>query len=176
MSAHMMPNELCFVPCQPTSQVSRTSLRERPAVASAGRNLETMPRDRSLPGSPARLRGMQAHVENAETRPTGTREPLARHGAGLLSVRYRCDEDTREHLKTVELVIRRRSRHADQPVRELGTCAGPSSSRIGLRERALQRRVQSARGWWDPGRKVWYLERDAAERLDLLHRVVGGGV
>jgi hypothetical protein len=35
--------------------------------------------------------------------------------------------------------------------------------------------VKSAGGRWDPLRQVWILRRDVAERLDLLHRVVGGG-
>ncbi len=48
--------------------------------------------------------------------------------------------------------------------------------RIAWREKELQRRVKSAGGRWDPHRQVWILRRDVAERLDLLDRVVGGGV
>ncbi|MEE8526923.1 MAG: hypothetical protein V3T72_23560 [Thermoanaerobaculia bacterium] len=47
--------------------------------------------------------------------------------------------------------------------------------RIGWRERDLRWRVKSAGGQWDPGRRVRMLRRDMAKRLDLLHRVVGGG-
>ncbi len=111
----------------------------------------------------------------------GTKELLARHGASLLCVRYRYDEDTRERLKTVELVVKRRppereadnagARKYDGPVTETRRVA----LRIGLRERELQRRVKSAGGRWDPAGRVWFLERDVAERLDLLHRIVGGG-
>ncbi|MCP3959621.1 MAG: hypothetical protein GY719_17365 [bacterium] len=114
----------------------------------------------------------------------GTRDLAARHGASLVCVRYRYDEDTREHLKTVELVVRRRSRE-----RELERAASAAVNsraavaadrrvalRIGLRERDLQWRVKSAGGRWDPVRRVWILKRNVAERLDLLHRVVGGGV
>ncbi len=108
---------------------------------------------------------------------------MARHGASLLCVRYRDDEDTREHLKTVELVVqrRRREREADSPgPRKLGGQAAVAATRrvalrIGWRERDLRWRVKSAGGWWDPVRRVWILKRDVAERLDLLHRVVGGG-
>ncbi len=39
----------------------------------------------------------------------------------------------------------------------------------------LQQRVKSAGGQWDPGRRVWIVRRDAAEGLDLLFQVVGGG-
>lgn len=113
----------------------------------------------------------------------GTRDLVARHGANLVCVRYRYDEDTREHLKTVELVVSRRSRE-----RELQRAASGGNDsraaaasrrvalRIGLRERELQRQVKSAGGRWDPVSRVWILKRDVAERLDLLHRVVGGGV
>ena len=48
--------------------------------------------------------------------------------------------------------------------------------RIDVWERDLQRRVKSAGGRWDPDRRVWFLRRDAAERLGLLGRVVGGPV
>ncbi len=141
----------------------------------------------------------------------GTKELLARHGATLLCVRTRYDEDTREHLRTVDLLIRRRSRDAERRGRDLDARATFSSSptsrlarpasgdaeaaghrnsggetavaacrsvalRIGLRERDLRQRVKSAGGRWDPGRKVWYLRPDVAERLDLLRGVVGGGV
>ncbi len=114
----------------------------------------------------------------------GTKQLLARHGSSLLCVRYRYDEDTREHLKTVELVVqrRRREREADCPgPRKLGGHAGVAAARrvalrIGWRERDLQSRVKSAGGRWDPVRRVWILKRDLADRLDLLHRVVGGGV
>ncbi len=45
----------------------------------------------------------------------GTRELLSRYGPSLLCVRYRCDEQTRERLKTVELIVQRRSPHRRAP-------------------------------------------------------------
>ncbi len=113
----------------------------------------------------------------------GRKELLRRHGASLLCVRYRYDEDTREHLKTVELVVQRRRREGETESagsRKLGGQAAVAvrrrvALRIGLRERDLQWRVKSAGGRWDPDRRLWFRERHAAERLDLLHRVVGGG-
>ncbi len=107
---------------------------------------------------------------------------LRQHGPSLLCVRYRYDEETREHLKTVELVVgRRRREEADcagsrKPAgRPAGAAGRFVALRVGLRERDLQRRVKSAGGRWDPEKRVWFLRRDAAEGLDLLHRVVGGG-
>ncbi len=44
----------------------------------------------------------------------GTKELQKRFGPSLLLVRYRCDEDRREHVKTVELVVQRRSREGER--------------------------------------------------------------
>ncbi len=48
----------------------------------------------------------------------GTKALLTRFGPSLLYVRYRYDEDRREHVKTVELVVQRRSRDGE------ATCRG----------------------------------------------------
>ena len=98
----------------------------------------------------------------------------------------RDDEDRREQVKTVELVPQRRSREGEEKrpgprklgawgTRTGGVAARRVALRIGWRERALQQRVKSAGGRWDPVRRVLMLRRDAAERLDLMSRVVGGG-
>ncbi len=94
----------------------------------------------------------------------GTKELPARFGPSLLLVRYRYDEDRREHLKTVELVIQRRPRDAESQspsARAEGDGTRRVALRIGWRERDLQRRVTSAGGRWDPVRRVWILRRDA---------------
>ncbi len=113
----------------------------------------------------------------------GTKELVTQFGPSLLLVRYRYDEDRREHLKTVELVVRRRSRDREAECprsQSVGGRLGGSSTRrvalrVGWREREVQQRVKSAGGRWDRGRGVWIIERDAAERLELLDRVAGGG-
>ena len=112
-----------------------------------------------------------------------SKELLARYGASPLRVRYRYDEDTRERLKTVDLVVQRRSqkREAECPgSRKLTAQTGGAATRrvalrIGCRETDLQQRGKSVGGWWDPVRRIRMLRRDVAERPDLLHRVVGGG-
>ncbi len=112
----------------------------------------------------------------------GTKDLLARYGASLW-VRYRYDDDTRERLKTVELVVEGCSqrREAKCPGSRMvdGQDGGAARRRVALsidwRERDLQRRVKSAEGRWDPVRRVWMLRRDVAQRPELLHRVVGGG-
>ena len=113
----------------------------------------------------------------------GTRELLARHGASLLCVRYRYDEETHERLKTVEVIVQRRprDRRAGCPAsrRPSGAVGGVAPRRVALRidwrETDLRRRVKFAGGRWDPAGRVWIVRRDVAEGLDLLHRVVGGG-
>ncbi len=113
----------------------------------------------------------------------GIKDLMTRFGSSLLYVRYRRDEDTGERLKTVELVGQRRWPQGEAEgsgpgaigVRDGGAGRRKVALRIGLRERDLQWRVKSAGGRWDPARRVWVLRRDLAERLDLLHRVVGGG-
>lgn len=104
-----------------------------------------------------------------------TRELLTRFGPSLLCVRYRYDEDRREHLKTVELIVRRRARDGEaggSGARSPGGVEGAANRkvalRIGWRERDLQRRVKSAGGRWDPVRRVWIVRPAAAERLELF--------
>ncbi len=113
----------------------------------------------------------------------GTKELLTRFGPTLLCVRYRYDEESREHLKTVELVVDRHTREGESECTGSRTPGVPSGGaaarrvalRIGWQERDLQRRLKSAGGRWDPTRRVWMVQRDVAERLDLLPRMVGGG-
>ncbi len=140
---------------------------------------------------------MYAHAENAETGSVGNQGTAGPSWSESALRPPRYDEDTREHLKTVELIVQRRSRAASRAAspasgslergaesngsRKPGGWAAVAATRkvalrIGLRERDLQRRVKSAGGRWDPDRRVWFVRRDVAERLDLLGRVVGGGV
>ncbi len=113
----------------------------------------------------------------------GTKNLFTRFGPTLLCVRCRYDEHRREHLKTVELVVQRRSREGPAEClgsRAMGARAGRASSRkvalrIVWREKDLQQRLKSAGGRWDPARRLWFVRRDVAERLDLASRVVGGG-
>jgi hypothetical protein len=131
----------------------------------------------------------------------GTKELVARYGTSLLCVRYRFDDLTRERVKTVELIIQRRSAEPTLPPLPVRTAAPPadrtaasrarvalrtargraplprrrSAQRVALRihwgETDLRQRIKSAGGWWDPHRRLWLLRRDHAERLGLLHRV-----
>ncbi|MCP3963424.1 MAG: hypothetical protein GY719_36775 [bacterium] len=80
---------------------------------------------------------------------------VARYGTSLVCVRYRYDEDTREHPRPVELVIQWRSGapETDSPAagnvgsRAAGAAAQRLAPRIGSSGRDPQRRVESAGGW-----------------------------
>ena len=108
---------------------------------------------------------------------------LRQHGPNLLRVRYRFDEETREHMETVGLVVQRRCREPEAGCDGSRKSGGKSAAdagrsvalRIGWREKGLQWRVKPAGGRWDRVRRVWILRREAAERLELLHRVAGRG-
>jgi len=60
----------------------------------------------------------------------GTRELVTRYGTSLLCVRYRLDDVTRERLKTVELIIQRRSAEPTLAPPQVRTAA-PSAGRTG---------------------------------------------
>ena len=68
-------------------------------------------------------------VKTVKARRKGTKELLSRYGASLLCVRYRYDEDTRESLKTVELVVQRRSVEQQAECRGSTARGGRSGSR-----------------------------------------------
>ncbi len=88
----------------------------------------------------------------------------------------------------MELVVQRRSRDTEangsgsrasdarEPL-EAGSVgrAELGALRAGGWPCGSEQQVESAGGQWDPVRRVWFLRRDVAERLDLLSRVVGGG-
>ena len=106
----------------------------------------------------------------------GTKELPSRYGASLLCVRYRYDEDACESLKTVQLVIKRRSLKQEKRGGRSGADGRRRVAlRIGWQEKELQSRVKSAGGRWDRVQRVWVLRRAAAERLGLVGRIVGGG-
>ncbi len=80
----------------------------------------------------------------------GTKELLKRFGSNLLLVRYRYDEQRREQVKTVEMVVRRRSRKREA---EVEGSWSPGA------------RVPGARGAVGGRAAVWIPAGSAADRL-----------
>ncbi len=193
MTGHLRPS---FFLVLPADRDAAEHLRRRGGGGVCGHALP-----RSAPdGAPAgldfcqgllHLRGMYTHREDVETGPEGHQGIADALWAESALCLPRYDEDRREHMKTVESVVRRRSRegeaecpgsltsgaraHGARSARAGGVATRRVAPRIGRRERDLQQRVRSAGGRWDPVRRVSTLRRDMAERLDLLPRVVGEG-
>ncbi len=103
----------------------------------------------------------------------GTKGLLARYGKQLVCVRYRYDEQTKQRLKTVELIVERaewdgESRNTDGEA--------VVAVRVGWQEREVQRKVKAAGGKWDSRTRVWRLRRESVEKLGLESRVVEGAI
>ena len=85
-----------------------------------------------------------------------------------MCVRYRYAAARQRRLKTVELVVEETSW---RPAREANKGALMVGVRIDFQEVALQRRVKSAGGRWNPVRRLWQLRRDQALKLGLKDRI-----
>jgi len=95
----------------------------------------------------------------------GTRRQLERWGADLLCVRYRYDDERRERLTTVEIVIERAARAPRvDPDHQVGV-------RLRYEETELRHRVREAGGQWDPRRKLWWMTWAGALRIGVAERV-----
>ncbi len=94
----------------------------------------------------------------------GTKGLLARYGKRLVCVRYRYDEQTKQRVKTVELIVER-----TEWDRESSGTDGEAvvAVRVGWRETALRQKVKAACGTWDPAGRVWRLCRKRVESLGL---------
>ncbi len=103
----------------------------------------------------------------------GTKGLLARYGKRLVRVRYRYDEQTKQRVKTVELVVARKEWHAAPKSTGGETVV---AVRVDWREAELQRQVKAAGGSWDPAARVWRLRWECVVRLGLEGRVVEGAI
>ncbi len=103
----------------------------------------------------------------------GTKSLLARYGKQLICVRYRYDEQTKQRLKTVELVV---DRSSWQPAGRRPNDEAVVAVRVDWHESELRQRVKAAGGKWDPGKRVWRLDREHVGRLELESRIVEGAL
>jgi hypothetical protein len=93
---------------------------------------------------------------------------LRRYGGDLVCVRYRYDDEAKERLKTVEIVVER--------VGWVGGKRGAESEKVRVRveegEELLRRAVLFAGGRWDEGTDTWELPRKSALALGLKERIL----
>lgn len=82
----------------------------------------------------------------------GTKKHMDKYGDALVCVRYRYDTQKRKQYKTVEIIVSE-SDWTPPPAKY------PDSTmvalKIGARETAMQSRVKSVGGRWNPDKKLW---------------------
>lgn len=97
----------------------------------------------------------------------GTKRLAERYGADLLCVRFRYDAESRQRLKTVELIVERTDWDPPRP-RYAGETLVPL--RIAFDDSEHRSLVKAAGGRWDPEKKLWFAKygRIAGTSLEKL--------
>ena len=98
----------------------------------------------------------------------GTKQLQAQYGDRLLCVRYRYDPYQQKRVKTVELIVDESDWIPESGKRAWNTTV---EIRIGITERALQRKVKAAGGKWNASRKVWEIAYRHVCELGLQDRI-----
>ena len=103
----------------------------------------------------------------------GTKRLLAQYGRSLVCVRYRYDEQAKQRIKTVELIVDRKAWKPGSGASDGDTVV---ALRVGWQEYEVQQQVRTAGGKWDPVARVWRLSRERVEELGLVCRIVEGAI
>jgi hypothetical protein len=97
----------------------------------------------------------------------GAKKYLDHYGEKLLCVRYRYDEQQRQRVTTVEIVV---AESAWTPPSAPSVELVIVSLRVGLNALAIQRLVKQAGGKWHRPLQVWEISSDQAAALGLTER------
>src|SRR5438105_15053317 len=97
----------------------------------------------------------------------GTKKLMREYGTNLICVRYRYDEESRQRIKTVEVVVERVAWRR----RKTGDETAPVRFRVEPNEDLLRRAALQAGGRGDEGSNTWRLPRRAATALGLAARI-----
>ncbi|GAM07882.1 hypothetical protein OR1_00151 [Geobacter sp. OR-1] len=84
----------------------------------------------------------------------GTKSLLKKYGDALVCVRFRYDPETKQRLKTVELVIER-SDWTPPPPRFTNDTLVPL--RINAKDMAIRNKAKAAGGRWNPEKQLWFV-------------------
>ena len=98
----------------------------------------------------------------------GTKKLMMQYGEDLVCVRYRYDDDRRERLKTVEIVVERTAWRSRSPA-EVESIV---RIRVDPREDLLRRAQPRPAPRWDETTDTWKLTRKTAGALGLLSRIL----
>jgi hypothetical protein len=99
----------------------------------------------------------------------GTKSLAAKYGTALLCVRYRYDEANRTRLKTVELIIEKKT-WAPAVCRFEDNTQVPV--RIAYNDTVLREKAKAARGKWDPKKRAWYIQYGKIKGTELERLIV----
>ncbi|MDA8099885.1 MAG: hypothetical protein M0042_09680 [Nitrospiraceae bacterium] len=99
----------------------------------------------------------------------GTKKLLAEHGDSLVCVSYRYDEKTGTRIKTIELIVERKS----------WTAPGPSFAdtdlvpvHIGFSDTPSREIAKMAKGRWDPEQKLWFIRYGRIKGTPLEKHII----
>jgi gamma-glutamylcyclotransferase (GGCT)/AIG2-like uncharacterized protein YtfP len=95
---------------------------------------------------------------------------MREYGQDLICVRYRYDEELRQRIKTVEIVVDRAKWERQRRTQDGSEIV---YFQIAEEENLLRRAVLLAGGRWNENSDQWQLPRRVASALGLLSRVQG---
>jgi len=84
----------------------------------------------------------------------GTKRLVKKYGAALVCVRYRYDAESRQRLKTVELIIEKTD-WKPPPVRYAAESLVPVQ--ISASDLVLRAAIKAAGGRWNPDEQLWFV-------------------
>ncbi|AJE02707.1 hypothetical protein [Geobacter pickeringii] len=84
----------------------------------------------------------------------GTKSLVKKYGDALVCVRFRYDPETKQRLKTVELIVERSDWTPPAPRFTNDTLV---PLRIKATEVAIRNKVKAVGGRWNPERKLWFV-------------------
>jgi hypothetical protein len=84
----------------------------------------------------------------------GTKSLMKKYGESLVCVRFRYDPETKQRLKTIELVIERRD-WLPPPPRFTNDTLVPL--RIEATNMAIRNKAKAAGGRWNPEKRLWFV-------------------
>ena len=94
----------------------------------------------------------------------GTKSLTDKYGEDLVCVRYRYDPETRQRLKTIELVIERTDW---EPPPEKLSADMVLALRIEGYETEQRKQVKAVGGKWNPEKRLWYVRYGAIAGTEL---------
>ncbi|WP_306537045.1 hypothetical protein [Geobacter sp.] len=97
----------------------------------------------------------------------GTKKLVEQYGKALLYVRYRYDESRGVRLKTVEIVVEEKPWQPTVRIRDDDIVAVI----VNFSEKAMQNRLKSVGGKWDPEVKLWFVPYGPIRGTELEERI-----